>query len=123
MTNPGFVMPDSPAAPPSRAGFQDVDTLTNSHGMVSIISQRSKSGELTFGIFRVWTDPLGGSQNRTSFIPESLTEAFIDLAGLTITRMRELREGGNLPFGPTGTARRPQPRQHTPPPRPARRRR
>ncbi len=123
MPNPSFVMPETPQqAPASRAGFQDVDTLTNSHGMVSIISQRSKTGELTFGIFRVWTDPLGGSQNRTSFIPESLTEAFVMLTTLTINRMKELRDQGNLPFGPNGTQRRPQPRPHVPP-RPPRRRR
>lgn len=87
----------SPPAPRSRQGFQDIDTLRNSDGLTAVISQRRKSGELTFGIFRQWDN--AGTSERTSFVPERMGAAYLDMVGMAIKRMAELRKAGNLPFG------------------------
>jgi hypothetical protein len=81
-----------PVVPRSLPGFVDVDTLKGADGVVAVISQRRKSGELTFAIFRVFDD------NRTSFIPESLMASYMAMLDLVKQRLVELKASGNLPF-------------------------
>lgn len=82
--------------------YQDVDRLVNSAGICSVISQRSRDGTLTFGIFRVFhrTAPDGTMQeDRTSFIPEDLMASFLAHVKLTQDRIAYLQQHPDeLPF-------------------------
>lgn len=80
----------------SRAGYVDVDRIENSSGLVCVISQRRRSGALTFAIFRVFERE--GQPERTSFIPESLAALYRDTLEIAIDRMAKLRREGKLPF-------------------------
>lgn len=79
----------------SRPGFVDLDTLTDAHGIRAVISQRSRDGVITLGVFRVFERD--GAENRTSFIPENLFGAYKALVELAIERIEELKRG-KLPF-------------------------
>lgn len=103
------VVSSSPPPPTSRAGYVDVDRLVNSDGITAVISQRRKTGVLTFAMFREYDSDDGRS--RTSFVPQALGESYMQLLVLTIERMAALRVGGELPFpvrddtGPPGGSR------------------
>lgn len=84
--------PERPAIPKSLVGFADVAELHGADGIVAVISQRRKSGELTFGIFRRF------GENRTTFIPEAMAEEFLKMYQSVLKRMVELKASGKLPF-------------------------
>lgn len=101
----------SPVVPRSLPGYVDVDTLKGADGIVAVISQRRKSGELTFGIFRVFDD------NRTTFIPESKMTSYMAMISLVQQRLIELRASGKLPFETAAAGRPSRPdvrRSHRP---------
>ena len=83
------------------AKFKDVDRLTNSRGICSVISQR-RDGQFTFAVFKVFHkmgergEPV---EDKTSFFPEEMGEAYIDHIRLTLERMAQLRTTPqDLPF-------------------------
>jgi hypothetical protein len=82
----------------STTGYVDVDRITNSDGIVCVISQRRKTGVLTFTMFREYEDSFDGELKRTGFVPESLFQAYLDTVMLAKRHMEELRVGGKLPF-------------------------
>jgi hypothetical protein len=90
--------------PTSGRGFQDVDRLKNTDGIVAVISQRSFDGQLTVAVFREFERD--GKDCRTSFIPESLTQSFREMFERGVRRMAELKVTGTLPFPVGGTLRR-----------------
>lgn len=73
----------------------DVDELKDANGITAIISQRRKTGKLTFAIMRKF------DENVTTFIPEELVDAYVAMAELAKKRMAELRQGGTLPYPTT----------------------
>jgi|SRR5262245_2905907 len=84
---------------PSRdAGYVDVDRISNPDGITVVISQRKKTGALTFTMFREYEDSLDGEIKRTGFVSESMFDAFISLAQQAKARMEHLRTSGELPF-------------------------
>ena len=88
--------PPTQQAPTSRQGFQDLDVLTKSDGITAVISQRSRDGALTLGMFRVFERQ--GEMSRTSYIPEYLIESYLAQVQMARERMKQLRESGSLPF-------------------------
>lgn len=77
-------------------GYQDVDRLTNADGIVAVISQRRRTGVLTFAMFREFEND--GRKEQTSFVPEYLAASFALLLTKVIARMAELKDSGRLPF-------------------------
>lgn len=101
MSSGSVLTSKAPLTPPtSRQAYVDVDRLKNSHGMVSVISQRTRSGELTYSIFREFERE--GGMDRTSFLPEHLIDEHIELIKMTRERMAELRASGELPYRGAG---------------------
>jgi len=84
------------------AKFQDVDRLTSSAGIVSVISQRARDGRFTFAIFKVYPKMLDDGtvvEEKTSFFPEDMSQAYIEHVKLTVERMAQLRaDPQSLPF-------------------------
>lgn len=91
----------------SRQAFQDVDRLVSSAGICAIISQRSRDGTLTFGMFRVFKRqaPNGTlEEDRTSFVPEDLGNAYLEHLKMTLERIAYLQaHPEELPFGRRGS--------------------
>jgi hypothetical protein len=89
----------TPVQSPTR-GYVDVARLENSDGIVAVISQRRKTGVLTFTIFREFSSAVADETGtgRTGFMTESLFESFLAMANLTKQRMVSLRSEGKLPF-------------------------
>lgn len=94
---------EEPRAPKSQPGFIDVKRLKSADGLVGVISQRTRNGELTFALFREFERD--GEICRTSFVPESMADKAIEHMALTIRTMRELRANHELPV-PDGGVRR-----------------
>jgi hypothetical protein len=87
-----------PSTHPTTHGYVDVDRIVNSDGIVAVISQRRKTGVLTFTMFREYTDSFDGELKRTGFVPENLFQAYLDTAMLAKKRMEQMRAAGKLPF-------------------------
>jgi len=79
-------------APTDHRKYVDIERLKNADGLVAIISQRVKSGELTFGIFREFEDHSGAA--RTTFVPEWLGESWLQLAQLTMETIKTIKQTG-----------------------------
>jgi hypothetical protein len=73
-----------------------VDRLRNANGLVAVISQRRKDGELTFAIHREWVND--GKLTRGAFVPESMVDSYLDLVTIAKARMQQLHDSGSLPF-------------------------
>lgn len=73
-----------------------MDRLRNAVNIVAVISQRPRSGVLTFAIFREFERD--GRTERSSFVPEDLIGAYQEMVTLTQERMKELRLSGALPY-------------------------
>lgn len=78
---------DKSSTPP---GFEDVDKLKNSSGIVAVISRRKSDGLLTFALFREWEGPHG--EGRTAFQPEHNLAAYKKMVGLVESRLAELQQ-------------------------------
>lgn len=101
------VVSETPQVAPFRtytgndAKFRDVDRLTNSAGICSVISQR-RDGQFTFAVFKVFHkigDDGRPMEDKTSFFPEEMGEAYIDHIRLTLERMAQLKTTPEaLPF-------------------------
>jgi hypothetical protein len=87
-----------PSINPTTHGYVDVDRIVSSDGIVAVISQRRKTGVLTFTMFREYVDSFDGELKRTGFVPENLFQAYFDTALLAKSRMEQMRSGGQLPF-------------------------
>jgi hypothetical protein len=79
------------------ARFQDVDRVTNSHGITVLISQHRWGGNLTCALFREYPGR-DGEIVRTAFIPESMMKAASEILVVARERMFQLRKSGTLPF-------------------------
>lgn len=77
------------------SGFNDLDTLRNSDGLVAFISQRKSNGSITIAVMKEFERD--GSMHRTQFISELLFESYLDMVKLAIGRARQLREEGLVP--------------------------
>jgi hypothetical protein len=95
------------AAPPvpfqtHSAKFKDVDRLTSSAGIASVISQRARDGRFTFAIFRTYPRAEDGGtivEEKTAFFPEDMADAYIEHIRLTMERIEQLkRSPESLPF-------------------------
>lgn len=82
---------DKSSTPP---GFEDVDKLKNSSGIVAVISRRKSDGLLTFALFREWQGN-AGDQGRTAFQPEHNLAAYKQMVGLVESRLAELQAERN----------------------------
>ena len=83
--------------------FRELDVLKSADGLVGIISQRIETGVITFMIMREF--PLAsGEMQKTSFIPEHMSDAFIAMAGMLKDRIAKIRREGGAP--PARRARR-----------------
>ena len=76
--------------------------------MVTVISQRSKDGAITFAMFREFDRQ--GSRDRTSFVMADLVQKYIDHATKTKQALEDIRgtwsvNGTALPFPPGGKVR------------------
>jgi hypothetical protein len=85
------------------AKFRDVDRLTSSAGICSVISQR-RDGLITFAVFKMFhkLDDRGRpAEEKTSFFPASMAEAYIEHIRLTMERIEQIMETEPevLPFG------------------------
>lgn len=78
----------SPAV--QRVPFEDVDRIANSSGLVAIISQRSKDGQLTFAFFREFPSREPGKTDRTGFIPADMFPQFCELVQIVRERVAQL---------------------------------
>lgn len=81
-----------PAHASSRPAFVDLDRMTSVEGLVAVISMRRANGLITFGIFREFERD--GHPERTTFIPETMIDAYVDFVDLVKKRVLELR--GNV---------------------------
>lgn len=90
--------------PRSGRGFEDVDKLRDSSGIVAVISQRSFDGKLTVALFREFERD--GGDCRTGFIPEDLLDSAGEMLTRAKARVQEIKRTGNLPFPPGGMVRR-----------------
>lgn len=90
--------------PSSAPGFEDVDRLENSDGIVAVISQRSFDGALTMALFREFDRD--GRRCRTAFMTENLFESFLEMFNRGARRLQELKRTGALPFPVQGRVRR-----------------
>ena len=71
------------------SGFDDIDRLTDTHGLVAVISRRRSNGIMTFAIFK--TFERDGRTEQTNFIPEPLFDAYDALVKLVRERIAHLR--------------------------------
>jgi hypothetical protein len=93
-------------APPARhatsqPGYVDVQRIPGDSGLVAVISQRSRNGELTCGIFREYERD--GGYSRTGFVNHGLMCKYIELATQAAKVMDEIQrtgvaDGQRLPF-------------------------
>ncbi len=74
------------------AKYEDVERLANVDGLVAVVSQRRKTGELTFAIFREFVGEDGPA--KTQFVPERLGRSYLDLLKLTIEAMARMKATG-----------------------------
>lgn len=74
--------------------FIEIDVLRNAEGMKAVITQRASNNVLTFAIVREFERD--GMVENTSYIPETLIEAFLDLVHLTKKRIAEIRASGKI---------------------------
>lgn len=77
-------------------GFVDLDKLEDANGLHAIISQRKSNGVLTFAIFKQFERD--GVKQRTSFVPKHLGDAYRRIFELTMERMQQIEDQGQLPF-------------------------
>jgi hypothetical protein len=84
-------------------GYVDVDRIVNDDGIVCVISQRRKTGVLTFTMFREYADSFDGELKRTGFVPENLFQSYLDTVMRAQKRMQEMRDSGKLPFPVRGS--------------------
>ncbi len=98
-------MSSPPVAPFQTSGpkYRDVDRLTNSAGICSVISQRSRDGSFTFAVFRVYNkigeDGRTVIEEKTSFFPADMADSYIEHIRLTKERIEQLRQSPQaLPF-------------------------
>jgi hypothetical protein len=83
---------EQPRRSSTNTNYEDLDRLETAEGLVSIISLRRSTGVITFAIFKEYTRD--GALEKSTFIPETLINAYIDLARLTEKRILELRASG-----------------------------
>lgn len=69
--------------------------MSNSYGLIAVISQRLRNNVITFAIFREFERD--GVTDRTNFIPEELGEVYLEFAKLVVERVQQLRASGTLP--------------------------
>ncbi len=95
-----------PKGPPgSQPGFMDIARLDGEDGLVTVISQRSKDGAITFAMFREFDRQ--GARDRTSFVLAEMVQKYIDHATKTKKALEDIRgswtvNGTALPFPPGG---------------------
>lgn len=91
--------------PGSQPGFMDIARLDGEDGLVTVISQRSKDGALTFAMFREFDRH--GERERTSFVNSAMVQKYIDHACKTKQALADIEgtwavDGVKLPFPPGG---------------------
>lgn len=96
------VMAPSPRHATSQPGYVDVQRIPGDSGLVAVISQRARNGELTCGIFREYERD--GEYSRTGFVNHHLMGKYIELATRAQAVMDEIQrtgmaDGKRLPFG------------------------
>ena len=84
--------------------FRELDVLRSADGLVGVISQRIETGVITFMIMREFPLSNSGQMQKTSFIPEHMSDAFIQMAGMLKERIAKIRREGEAP--PARRARR-----------------
>lgn len=94
--------PPAPRHATSQPGYVDVQRIPGESGLVAVISQRSRNGELTCGIFREYERD--GEYSRTGFVNHDLMPAYIELATRASKAMDEMHRTGmaagkRLPYG------------------------
>jgi len=101
------LIPDSPpkGPPGSQPGFMDIARLNGEDGLVTVISQRSKDGGITFAMFREFDRE--GERERTSFVSSAMVQKYIDHATKTKQVLADIEgtwavNGVKLPFPPGG---------------------
>lgn len=72
-----------------RNAFEPVDTITDASGITARISRRTKSGEYTVAIVKVFVrDKV---EEQTSYIPETLWPDYLQMVEKVTKRLEELR--------------------------------
>jgi hypothetical protein len=103
------VPPQSSAPPPK---WEDIDRLENSDRIVTVFSQRSWDGKITFAFHRLFDryDDHGKPEtSKTNFIPEELVPSFLAHLELSIRHLEVLkskRAAGKLAFPEGGLVKR-----------------
>jgi hypothetical protein len=95
-------------SPGSQPGFMDIARLDGEDGLVTVISQRSKDGAITFAMFREFDRQ--GARDRTSFVQAEMVQKYIDHATKTKAALEDINvtwavNGTKLPFPPGGRGR------------------
>jgi len=84
------------------AKFRDVDRLTNSAGITSVISQRARDGRFTFALFKVYPKVQDDGtlvEEKTAFFTEDMADGYIEHIKLTMERIEQLKSKPELlPF-------------------------
>jgi len=83
----------------------DIARLDGEDGLVTVISQRSKDGAITFAMFREFDRQ--GARDRTSFVLAEMVQKYIDHATKTKAALEDINvtwavNGTKLPFPPGG---------------------
>lgn len=91
-------------------GFVDLEKLKDAYGIVCIISQRTATGALTFGIFKEFERD--GQNHRSTFVGEHLIDAYMDMVAKAKDRIQEIRDKNLAPITRDGARVRP-PRRST----------
>lgn len=86
--NPRSESPPKPHAAKDR-GFNDIDVLRNTDGIIAIISQRRSNGAYTIAVMKEFERD--GQIERTQFISEHLFDSYQDMVQRAIDRVHELR--------------------------------
>ncbi len=83
--------PPSGSSPPQ---YVDIDKLENAERIVAVISIRRNNGVITFALFKEFDRD--GRIERTSFVPETLGPAYLQMVQLTIARIAAVKADPEL---------------------------
>ncbi len=101
---PSFFDKKQSTAPGGPNGYVDVDRIEQADGLFSIISLRRSTGVFTFAIFKGFERD--GIQERTNFIPHTMSASWLELGQKTIAKIEEFQKNGVPVNAITGRAAR-----------------
>ncbi len=109
-------VPQPKGPPGSQPGFMDIARLDGEDGLVTVISQRSKDGAITFAMFREFDRQ--GARDRTSFVMADMMEKYISHAIKTRDALLDIEgtwtvNGTKLPFPRGGRGARDRARERS----------